>query len=317
MAYDLIKFLYITDNFDVFSFLDKLIDRIDLYDEVAYQSIRSIQVYKDDKHPRRFSLRIEVAGKTFSSQLDKFSEHRSDKPFPRIRIDKEMVIYIPAKISTEKLIVCELKTGSAAFGTILKIKDESFTSMHKFVKFLKTDIKEFGINSIAKLSDRYLVSFDSHDKAQNAKKKFKSKKIIVADAHLCLGTMPVGESDKSQAVASTSSALKDRADGNKEEELDETKKLRKEVQKLRLEVEEIKEELHKLKNEKKEAKRAEDFREVLTGDVPGDIKITKTFSTPSNSYMTFMPFQPSLNHGFMSYMYAPDMNIPQKKAKFD
>lgn len=317
MAHDLIKFLYITDNFDAFSFLDKLIDRIDLYDEVAYQSIRSIQVYRDDKHPRRFSLRVEVAGKVFSNQLDKFSEHRADKPFPRIRIDNEMVIYIPAKISTEKLIVCELKKEAAAFGSVLKVKDESFSSMHKFIKFLKSDIKEFGISSVAKLSDRYLVSFDRFDKAQDAKKKFKSKKIIVADAYMCLGTMPVNDAERSDAVATNSLSISDRTNDKKEEENEEIRKLRREVQKLRLEVEEIKEELYKLKNDKKETKRAEESREILTGDSPGDIKITKTFSAPANSYMTFMPYQPSLSHGYLSYMYAPEMQIPQKKSKFD
>jgi hypothetical protein len=313
MAHDLIKFLYITDNYSPFSFLDKLIDRIDLYDEVAYQSIRSIQAYKDDKHPRRFSLRLEVASKVFSNQLEKFAEWRSDKPFPRIRVDNEMVIFIPAKISTEKLIVCELKNDAAAFGTVLKIKDESFTSMHKFVKFVRTEIKDSGISSVTKLTDRYLLAFDSREKAQEAKKKFKAKRIIVADAHLCLGTMPINDSDLSDAVTNNSIAI--HLGDKKEDQLDETKKLRKEVQNLRLEVEEIKEELNLLKA-KMENKKAEEGREVMAGDMPGEIKITKSFPPPTNNYMAFMPFQPTLSHGW-SYMYAPEMAIPQKKSKLD
>jgi len=126
---------------------------------------------------------------------------------------------------------------------------------------------------------------------------------LVADAYMCLGTMPVNDAERSDAVATNSLAIRDRTNDKKEEEVEEIRKLRREVQKLRLEVEEIKEELYKLKNDKKETKRAEESREISTGDSPGDIKITKTFSAPANSYMTFMPFQPSLSHGYLSYMY--------------
>jgi hypothetical protein len=316
MAFDLIKFLYITKKFDLFSFVDKLIQDIDLYDEVAYQAIRSLQVYSEEKHPDRFSLRMEVTGKTFTNQLEKVAQHRPDKPFPRVCINDEKVIFIPARINKERMMACDLNEQSATWGSVLKVKDDSFTSMHKFIKFVKTELKEFGVNSVAKMNDSYIVGFLRRDKAEEAKKKLKAKRIRVTNSDLCLAATNETESKNCTRRSPDSTRQVKRSDVRTQEEPNEIKTLKKEVQSLRLELEEMKEEVSKLKDKMKDKKEAEK-RAVSAVEHTDDIRITTTFPTPVNNYMAFMPIQPSTSNGLWGYMYASEGSAPCKKVKYD
>ncbi|KAL7033499.1 hypothetical protein ACKWTF_007613 [Chironomus riparius] len=316
MALDLIKFLYITKKFDIFSFIDRLIDKIDLYEEVAYQAIRSIQIYTDEKHHDRFSLRVEVLGKCFSSQLEKFAERRADKPFPRIRLKDEMIIFIPAKINKERFMICDLKRSDSAWGSVLKVRDESFSSMYKLIKFIKSELKEFGITSVTKLNESYIISFMSQEKANEARKKLNARRIIVTNSDLCLAATVDSEIEDSTVKVQRAAELRKDLNAKRQEEESETKKLKKEVQRLRLELEELKEEVKKMKyvnNKRNET----DLRAVSAGEETNDIRVTKTFSTPVNNYMAFMPVQPAASNGLWGYMYASEGMTPCKKVKYD